>query len=60
MYAIRSYYEAGNGAKTKLIVNMIMGTMLAALGEGLALTRESGLNQEDLLAVLAEGAIDNP
>jgi len=58
----RSFYfgEAGNGAKTKLIVNMIMGTMLAALGEGLALTRESGLNQEDLLAVLAEGAIDNP
>jgi len=58
----KSFYfgEAGAGAKTKLIVNMIMGTMLAALGEGLALTRESGLNQEDLLAVLAEGAIDNP
>lgn len=52
--------EAGNGAKTKLLVNMIMGTMIAALGEGLALTRKAGLNPEDLLEVLAEGAIDNP
>lgn len=52
--------EAGNGAKTKLIVNMIMGTMLTALGEGLALSRQSGLNPDDLLTVLTEGAMDNP
>lgn len=29
--------EAGQGAKMKLVVNMIMGSMMAAFSEGLAL-----------------------
>lgn len=39
---------------------MIMGTMIAALGEGLALGEKSGLDTAEILAALAEGAIDNP
>ncbi len=58
----KSFYlgAAGKGAHMKLVVNMVMGSMMAAFGEGMALADKSGLKQEDLLEVLSLGAIANP
>lgn len=58
----KSYYfnEVGQGAQMKLVINMIMGTMMTAFGEGLALGDKAGLNPTDILDVLTQGAIDNP
>lgn len=52
--------EVGNGAKMKLVVNMIMGSMMNAFSEGLVLADKSGLSQTTLLDVLELGAIANP
>ncbi|KAE8679686.1 putative oxidoreductase GLYR1 [Hibiscus syriacus] len=52
--------QVGNGAKMKLVVNMIMGSMMNAFSEGLILADRSGLNPHDLLDVLDLGAIANP
>ncbi|KAJ6810721.1 glyoxylate/succinic semialdehyde reductase 1 [Iris pallida] len=52
--------QVGNGAKMKLVVNMIMGSMMNALSEGLALADKSGLSEDTLLDVLDLGAIANP
>ncbi|KAL1329129.1 hypothetical protein HN51_046262 [Arachis hypogaea] len=52
--------EVGNGAKMKLVVNMIMGSMMNAFSEGLTLAGRSGLNPSTLLDVLDLGAIANP
>lgn len=51
--------EVGNGAKYKLVVNMIMGSMMNAFSEGLVLADKSGLSQQTLLDVLDLGAIAN-
>ena len=50
----------GNGARMKLVVNMIMGGMMASFCEGLALGRKAGLAQVDILEVLDAGALANP
>ncbi|MQL93003.1 hypothetical protein Taro_025633, partial [Colocasia esculenta] len=50
----------GNGAKMKLVVNMIMGSMMNAFSEGLVLADRSGLSQQTLLEVLDLGGIANP
>ncbi|KAF5177410.1 Glyoxylate/succinic semialdehyde reductase [Thalictrum thalictroides] len=52
--------QVGNGAKMKLVVNMIMGSMLNAFSEGLVLADKSGLSQQTLLDVLDLGAMANP
>ncbi|KAH7862158.1 hypothetical protein Vadar_000872 [Vaccinium darrowii] len=52
--------KVGNGAKMKLVVNMIMGSMMNAFSEGLILADKSGLNSQTLLDVLDLGAIANP
>ncbi|KAJ6846882.1 glyoxylate/succinic semialdehyde reductase 1 [Iris pallida] len=52
--------QVGNGAKMKLVVNMIMGSMMNALSEGLTLADKSGLSEDTLLDVLDLGAIANP
>lgn len=52
--------QVGNGAKMKLVVNMIMGSMMNAFSEGLELTDRSGLDPQTLLDVLDLGAIANP
>ena len=52
--------ECGQGARMKLIVNMIMGGMMTALSEGLETARRSDLNPDELLEVLGAGAIANP
>ena len=52
--------ETGNGARMKLIVNMIMGGMMTLLCEGLALGEKAGLEQEEILEVIEAGALANP
>ncbi|KAJ3675347.1 hypothetical protein LUZ60_004389 [Juncus effusus] len=52
--------EVGNGARMKLVVNMIMGSMMNALSEGLCLADKSGLSPQTLLDVLDLGACANP
>jgi glyoxylate/succinic semialdehyde reductase len=52
--------DTGAGARMKLVVNCIMGTMMTSLSEGLALAQASGLDAADLLSVLDSGAIANP
>ena len=52
--------EVGNGARMKLIINMIMGGMMTSFCEGLALGAKGGLDSSDILDVLAAGALANP
>lgn len=58
----KSYFlgEVGNGAKMKLVVNMIMGSMMNVFSEGLVLADKSGLEQQTLLDVLDLAAVANP
>lgn len=50
----------GAGARMKLVVNMMMGTMVAALSEGLALAEACDLSKQDVLDVLDLGAMACP
>jgi 3-hydroxyisobutyrate dehydrogenase-like beta-hydroxyacid dehydrogenase len=52
--------SVGNGAMMKLVVNMIMGGMMAIFSEGLSLGRKAGLATADILEVIDAGAISNP
>lgn len=52
--------ETGQGARMKLVVNMVMGEMMVALCEGLAMARKAGLDPDQLLEVLDTGALANP
>lgn len=52
--------EVGQGAHMKLVVNMVMGGMMAAFGEGLAVGAKCGLEGEQLLEVLSASAVTNP
>lgn len=52
--------EVGNGARMKLANNLVMGGMMAAFSEGMALAARSGLDLAQLLEVLDAGAMTNP
>jgi 2-hydroxy-3-oxopropionate reductase len=52
--------EVGNGANMKLVVNMVMGGMMAIFCEGLALGEKAGLAGADILDVIDAGAMANP
>jgi glyoxylate/succinic semialdehyde reductase len=52
--------NVGQGAKMKLVVNMVMGSMMGAFAEGLALSEKSDLDPETLLQVISLGAIATP
>ncbi|MGB1597138.1 MAG: NAD(P)-dependent oxidoreductase [Promethearchaeia archaeon] len=52
--------KTGAGARMKLVVNMVMGSMMNAFAEGMALSDAAGLKSEDLLDVLDNGAMSNP
>ncbi len=52
--------EAGNAARMKLANNLVMGGMLTALAEGMALAEGSGLDLSQLLEILDSGAVANP
>mmetsp|Transcript_6877 Transcript_6877/g.20916 ORF Transcript_6877/g.20916 Transcript_6877/m.20916 type:complete len:335 (+) Transcript_6877:195-1199(+) len=58
----RSFFlgETGAGTRMKLVVNMVMGSMVAALSEGVVLAENTGLSTETLLEVLDLGAMANP
>ena len=42
---------AGNGAKMKLVGNLVVAAQLEALGESLSLAKKAGLNLQDVLGV---------
>lgn len=44
--------ELGNGAKNKLIMNMMLGSFVASLSESLSLAEKAGLDQYTLLEML--------
>ncbi|WP_298266979.1 NAD(P)-dependent oxidoreductase [Geobacter sp.] len=52
--------DVGKGAEMKLVVNMMMGGMMAIFCEGLALGEKAGLAHDDILDVVAAGAMANP
>lgn len=52
--------SVGGGTRAKLVVNSLMGTMLAAFGEGLALAESVGLNADTMMEVISQGAITSP
>lgn len=52
--------EVGYGTRAKLVVNSLMGTMLAAFGEGLALSESMGLDPNTMIEVIGEGAVQSP
>lgn len=52
--------EVGQGARMKLVVNMVMGGMMTMLCEGLTLGARAGLETADILDVLDAGAMSNP
>jgi len=52
--------EVGNAARMKLANNLIMGGMLTAFCEGMALAAKTGLETSQLLEVLDSGAMSNP
>ena len=58
----RSFYfpKIGQGAQMKLVINMVMGTMMTAFAEGLSLGDKVGLEKNDILEVLTQGATNNP
>ncbi|XP_078432044.1 glyoxylate reductase 2 [Wolffia australiana] len=52
--------EVGNGAAMKLVVNMIMGSMMATFSEGLLLGKKVGLDPNAIIEVVSQGAISAP
>jgi len=47
----------GFGTRAKLVVNALMGTMVAAYGEGLALAETVGLDPLKIIEIIGQGAI---
>ena len=52
--------DVGAGTRAKLVVNSLMGTMLAAYSEGLALSESVGLNPTTMVEIIGQGAIASP
>jgi len=52
--------EVGKGSKMKIVINMVMGVQLNAVAEGFALAESCGLDTEEYIAVLKEGAMASP
>ncbi|XP_059624989.1 glyoxylate/succinic semialdehyde reductase 1-like isoform X1 [Cornus florida] len=52
--------HVGNGAKMKLLVNMLMGSVLAAFSEGVLLAEKSELDPQSILNALDRGGFANP
>nr|CAD1824266.1 unnamed protein product [Ananas comosus var. bracteatus] len=52
--------DVGNGAAMKIVVNMIMGSMMASFSEGLLLSEKVGLDPNVLIEVVSQGAISAP
>lgn len=52
--------QVGYGTRAKLVVNSLMGTMVAAFSEGLALAQNVGLDASQMIQVISQGAIASP
>lgn len=52
--------KVGHGTRAKLVVNALMGTMVAAYGEGLALSESVGLDPSKIIEIIGQGAIQSP
>jgi len=52
--------EVGKATRAKLVVNSLMGTMMAAFGESLALAESLDLDASKMLEVISQGAIASP
>ena len=52
--------EVGQGAKMKLVVNMILGGMLSIFCEGLSLGLKADLDGQQLLDIIDAGAMKSP
>lgn len=52
--------DVGRGTRAKLVVNSLMGTMLAAFGEALALSESVGLDANKMIEIIGQGAIQSP
>mmetsp|Transcript_14744 Transcript_14744/g.18751 ORF Transcript_14744/g.18751 Transcript_14744/m.18751 type:complete len:318 (-) Transcript_14744:1514-2467(-) len=52
--------EVGKATRAKLVVNSLMGTMMAAFGESLALAESLDLDGSKMLEVISQGAIASP
>lgn len=52
--------DVGAATRAKLVVNSLMGTMMAAFGEGLALSEAVGLDPTKIIEVIGQGAIACP
>lgn len=50
----------GGGTRAKLVVNSLMGTMLSAFGEALALSESVGLDPNKMIEIIGQGAIQSP
>lgn len=57
-FARAAYYmgPAGAGARTKLIINLVLAGNRLALAEGLVMADKAGLEQNNMLKVLQDGA----
>jgi 3-hydroxyisobutyrate dehydrogenase-like beta-hydroxyacid dehydrogenase len=57
-----SYYfgDVGYGTRAKLVINSLMGTMLAAFGESMALSQAVGLDTDVMLQVMGQGVVGCP
>ncbi|MHB8900213.1 MAG: NAD(P)-dependent oxidoreductase [Thermoguttaceae bacterium] len=58
--AVHYLGPVGQGATMKLVINLVMGGMITAFAEGLALAEKADLAPDDLFAVLDEGVLGNP
>ncbi|CAG9464944.1 unnamed protein product [Pedinophyceae sp. YPF-701] len=52
--------DVGAGAHMKLVVNGVMGSMMASFAEGMALAEKTGLKKETMVEVLGLGAMACP
>jgi len=52
--------QVGYGTRAKLVVNSLMGTMVAAYSESLTLTEKVGLDPSTMIQIISEGAITSP
>lgn len=60
MGTVRHMGPAGAGAAAKVVSNMVTGTLVAAVGEGLALSERLGLDMPAVLQMLLEGPVSAP
>ncbi|CAB9509294.1 Putative oxidoreductase GLYR1 [Seminavis robusta] len=52
--------QVGFGTRSKLVVNSLMGTMMVAFGEAIALSESVGLDPTKMIEIIGQGAIQSP